>query len=170
MPLFSYCCGINTPQYASLTQYNKAIDGPGRYYQYPPEPDQTEQRKLLDMATQKHTPRPPQAIKDALWQIRQQRDSEQAARHDTLRAEHYAATDALYALGAFTRQVIAPCFVVYTYKGQASSAEATVVFIAQTGEYVVATNDTRFTSEELIDGVLAARQMAKERGTKAVQA
>ncbi len=118
------------------------------------------------MATHKHTPRPPQAIKDALWQIRQQRDAEQAARLDTLRAGHYAATDALYAEGSFTRTQIAPCFVYYTYKGQASGAEATVVFIAQTGEYVVATNDTRFTSEELVDAVLAARQMARERGVK----
>ncbi len=120
------------------------------------------------MAINKHTPRPPQAIKEALWNIRQQRDSEQAARFNTLRAEHYAATDGLYAEGAFTRTQIEPCFVCYTYKGQASGAEATVVFIAPTGEYVVASNDTRFTSEELIDAVLAARQMAKERGTKAM--
>ena len=121
------------------------------------------------MATHKHTRRPPQAIKDALWLIRKQREDEQAARLDTLRAEHYTATDALYALGAFTRTRIKPCFVVYVYKGQTSGAEATIVFIAQTGEYVVASNDTRFTSEELIDAVLAARKMAKERGIKAVQ-
>ncbi len=122
------------------------------------------------MATHKHTPRPPQAIKDALWRIRQQRDSEQAARLNVLRAEHYASTDALYTKGAFSRTQIEPCFVCYTYKGQASGAEAVVVFIVQSGEYVVASNDTRFTSEELIDAVLAARQMAKERGVKAVQA
>ena len=117
------------------------------------------------MAIQNHTLRPPQAIKDALWQIRQHRDTDQDARLDFLRAEHYAQTDCLYSLDSFTRSVIEPGVICYAYTGQASGAEAAVLYFDdERGEdYDVVQNNTRFTSDELVQAVITARIEAMQR-------
>ena len=118
------------------------------------------------MATQNHTSRPSQAIKDALWQTRQGRENEQSARLDLFRAEYFSATDSLYSRDAFTREELAPDVIAYAYTGQASGAEAIVLCTYNAcgvGEYTVAQNDTRFTEGKLVDAVIAARLARQQR-------
>ena len=137
--------------------------------EHPPEPDQPES-ETFRMANTDSTPRPPQTIKDALWQIRQQREADQDASRVQIVAEYYATTDALYATGAITRHDLRPGFRAYAYTGTASGKLAVVFYDESSDAYCVSYNETRFTELEVLDAVYQARQMVAERRQKAVQA
>ena len=109
------------------------------------------------------TLRPPQAIKDALWLIRQNHKDEQSARLDTLRAEHYAQTDSLFAEGAIIRDELAPGYRAYIYAGPASGKLALVIYDVCRDFYAVTFNETRFTGDELVQAIIAARMERMQR-------
>ena len=76
-----------------------------------------------------------------------------------------ASTDNLYAATAFTRDDTAAAdgFLSYIFIGGVSGRMAVISFETTAGEYGVPFNQTRFTSDELIEAVILARLAAKQK-------
>ncbi len=116
------------------------------------------------MATTDNTIRPPQAIQDALWQIRRRREGERSERLDSLREGRCAQADSLFAAGAVARHDFPHLGCrTYTFIGSATGKTAVFVYDVCRESYTLTRNDTRFTEAELLEAVASARLAARQR-------